>query len=176
MYPCRIFLSYCSEDEAYAKSLVDVLSRSGLIVFRDHKLTPGNPFTPEIKTTISRSHLFVVLLTRASKERPWVHQETGCEPTIPFVFGPCPLVSSTGHVHTDEPRAERGARSHARGAVPWGSLSRSSSSREIRDGSRRLSQLDCERQGEGTSSRESSRNARFEGLLEPYHRPGRRLA
>ena len=77
MYPYRIFLSYCSEDEAYAKGLVNALSARGLVVFWDHKLTPGNPFTPEIKTTISRSHLFVVLLTRASKERPWVHQETG---------------------------------------------------------------------------------------------------
>ncbi len=77
MYSYRIFLSYCSEDEPYAKSLVKILSEMGLEVFWDHKLTPGNPFTPEIKTTISRSHLFVVLLTKASKERPWVHQETG---------------------------------------------------------------------------------------------------
>jgi hypothetical protein len=77
MYPYRIFLSYCSEDEAYAGHLEEVLSAMGLVVFWDYKLTPGNPFTPEIKTTISRSHLFVVLLTEASKERPWVHQETG---------------------------------------------------------------------------------------------------
>ena len=77
MYPYRVFLSYCSEDEAHAKFLVGALSERGIVVFWDHKLTPGNPFTPEIKTTISRSHLFIVLLTRASKERPWVHQETG---------------------------------------------------------------------------------------------------
>lgn len=77
MHSYRIFLSYCSEDEAYAKRLVETLTAIRLVVFWDHKLTPGNPFTPEIKTTISRSHLFIVLLTRASKDRPWVHQETG---------------------------------------------------------------------------------------------------
>lgn len=77
MYPYRIFLSYCSEDKAYANRLVDGLTEVGLLVLWDRGLTPGNPFSPEIKTKISRSHLFVVLLTRASKERPWVHQETG---------------------------------------------------------------------------------------------------
>ena len=55
MYPYRIFLSYCSEDKAYAKGLVDALSDRRLVVFWDHMLTPGNPFTPEIKTKISRS-------------------------------------------------------------------------------------------------------------------------
>jgi hypothetical protein len=77
MYRYRIFLSYCKEDQDHANHLVEVLSDMGLEVFWDHKLTPGNPFTPEIKTKIGRSHLFVVLLTQASKERPWVHQETG---------------------------------------------------------------------------------------------------
>ena len=77
MYPYRIFLSYCSEDKACAECLVNALTEIGLVVLWDHELTPGNPFSPEIKTKISRSHLFVVLLTKASKERPWVHQETG---------------------------------------------------------------------------------------------------
>ncbi|HKQ03771.1 MAG TPA: toll/interleukin-1 receptor domain-containing protein [Blastocatellia bacterium] len=92
MYPFRVFLSYSSAERELAEQIVSVLQQTGLFVMWDHALVPGQPFTEEIKTQISRCHLFIPLLTRKSLPKPWVHQETGYAmgvgvPILPIVIG-----------------------------------------------------------------------------------------
>jgi hypothetical protein len=92
MYPFRVFLSYSSAERELAGRIVTALQQTGLLVLWDHALVPGQPFTEEIKTQISRCHLFIPLLTRKSLSKPWVHQETGYAmgvgvPILPIVIG-----------------------------------------------------------------------------------------
>jgi TIR domain-containing protein len=92
MYPFRVFLSYSSAERELAGRIVSVLRETGLQAMWDHALAPGQPFTEEIKTQISRCHLFIPLLTRKSLPKPWVHQETGYAmgvgvPILPIVIG-----------------------------------------------------------------------------------------
>jgi hypothetical protein len=92
MYPYRLFLSYSSEDRPIADSLQKILVSMGLSVVWDRELVWGNPFTEEIKDLIARSHLFVPLLTESSRNKPWVHQETGYAmglgvPILPVAVG-----------------------------------------------------------------------------------------
>lgn len=77
MYPFRVFISYAHEDKELATALVGFAQKCGLINMWDQAIEPGRPFTEEIKFLISCSHIFVPLLTKASANRPWVHQETG---------------------------------------------------------------------------------------------------
>lgn len=77
MYPFRVFISYAREDRKLATALVGFCQRRGLVNMWDQAIQPGRPFTQEIKFLISCSHIFLPLLTGASANRPWVHQETG---------------------------------------------------------------------------------------------------
>lgn len=70
MYPFRFFLSYSREDKRLAKSIVAIFKRLGLTGLWDRSIDPGRPFTEELKTLISFSHVFVPLLTPNSMRRP----------------------------------------------------------------------------------------------------------
>ncbi len=74
-HPYRMFISYSHDDRALADKLEAHLRKCGVIPVRDTSITAGARFSDEIKRKISFSHVFVALLTRCSKLRPWVHQE-----------------------------------------------------------------------------------------------------
>jgi hypothetical protein len=95
LYPYRVFVSYAHEDIAIAREVAGHFSGLGLINMWDQAIVPGQPFTEEIKKSISRSHLFVPLITPVSIRKPWVHQETGYAmgmgvPLLPVAIGELP--------------------------------------------------------------------------------------
>jgi hypothetical protein len=73
----RIFISYSHEDRKRAQKICSVLKKMDFKPVWDEHIRVGASFTDEIKKWIMRSHAFLPLLTRKSRERPWVHQETG---------------------------------------------------------------------------------------------------
>ncbi|MHB9026867.1 MAG: toll/interleukin-1 receptor domain-containing protein [Armatimonadota bacterium] len=74
MYPYRVFVSYSSNDTDRVEMVRQHLTALGA---EPMELPPGMEFADEIKLRIAYAHLFIVLLTSASKESPWVHQEIG---------------------------------------------------------------------------------------------------
>lgn len=77
MYPYRVFISYSHDDAELAQQLRDHLENLGALPMFDLTVDVGYPFTEEIRRQISYAHVFIVLLTANSKDRPWVHQEIG---------------------------------------------------------------------------------------------------
>lgn len=77
MYPFRVFISYAREDRKMIDSLVDVLQKIGIRVFWDKNIGVGKAFSDEIKGLIAHTHIFMPVITKNSRNRPWVHQETG---------------------------------------------------------------------------------------------------
>lgn len=77
MYPYRVFVSYSRRDRELAEKVRDHLRKIGARPMADVGISPGTPFPEEIKRLISYAHMFVPILTKGSKLRPWVHQEIG---------------------------------------------------------------------------------------------------
>lgn len=95
MHPFRIFVSYTEQDRKLAEALVGTLRKIGARPTWDEDFRPGRLFLEEIKEKIATAHLFVPLLTSASQQRPWVHQETGYAlamnvPVLPIALGSLP--------------------------------------------------------------------------------------
>jgi len=95
MEPYRIFLSYSHEDMDKATEVARVLEELGLKPKWDDNIRPGSAFTDAIKGMIAHSHIFMPLITKKSKDRPWVHQETGYAmalniPVLPLAIGDIP--------------------------------------------------------------------------------------
>jgi hypothetical protein len=93
--PFRIFISYARWDRQFAERLVRIVKRNGLLPLWDGILRPARPFSEEIKYLIACSHVFVPLLTPASVERGWVHEEIGYAvahglPVLPIARGELP--------------------------------------------------------------------------------------
>lgn len=93
----RIFVSYSHENKAEADIVRNYLESKdmGQKLMSDHNLTPGMPFTDEIKRYIAYSHLFIPIVTEKSSTRPWVHQEIGYAmglgiPVLPLAIGQLP--------------------------------------------------------------------------------------
>ena len=60
-----VFLSYASEDRSAAIRMKDALEREGVDVFFDkHKLQAGDDYEQRLRTAISESSLFVLLISR----------------------------------------------------------------------------------------------------------------
>jgi hypothetical protein len=76
-HPFRVFVSYTRSDRPLAERLVEVLELLNLVPLWDRDFRPGTSFTEAIKEKIASAHLFMPLITQASTQRPWVHQETG---------------------------------------------------------------------------------------------------
>lgn len=92
----RIFVSYSHDWSEMAHAIVrylrDVLQLDARC---DSNLQPGQPFTDEIKEQISRAHVFMPLLTKDVRKRPWVNQEIGFAlglgvPILPLALGRLP--------------------------------------------------------------------------------------
>lgn len=73
----RVFLSYSHEDAGLAEEVAAILRPRGLEPLYDRHIRPGTAFTEAIKGMIAHAHVFVPLITKNSRTRPWVHQETG---------------------------------------------------------------------------------------------------
>jgi hypothetical protein len=94
-YPFRIFVSYAHADKPLVQQIVSLLEAQGYDPLWDIHINAGKPFTKEIKDLISRSHLFLPIITTHSNERPWIHQETGFAialdiPVLPICIGQPP--------------------------------------------------------------------------------------
>lgn len=91
----RVFVSYSHDDRSTIEKLVAILEQMGLHPLWDKNISPGNRFTDEIAELISRSHLFMPILTPNSVQSHWVHQETGFAialniPVLPIGIGNVP--------------------------------------------------------------------------------------
>jgi hypothetical protein len=92
MYPCRVFVSYSHPDRLLVERLVKVLDQAGVAPMWDNDLVPGTGFSEQIQRFITNSHVLLPVLTPASAERPWVHQEIG----FALALGKAVLPVSTG--------------------------------------------------------------------------------
>jgi hypothetical protein len=92
----RVFISYSHGDRKCAENLARILEGNGLLPIWDKNLKPGQPFGIQIKNYIAHSHVFIPIITEASLERGWVHQEIGYAvalniPVIPIAIGAIPI-------------------------------------------------------------------------------------
>lgn len=77
MYPYRVFISYSHEDSTLANIVRKHLTDIHVQPMSDVDIPDGARFSDEIRHQISYAHVFVSILTKNSKTRPWVHQELG---------------------------------------------------------------------------------------------------
>lgn len=79
MSQLKVFLSYSSEDKVNAGDYKRHLEKYyGFQVFIAHEdNTPACDWNPEIKTNISRSDIFIVLISESSEKSVFVNQEIG---------------------------------------------------------------------------------------------------
>jgi hypothetical protein len=83
--PYQIFISHATVDKWLARVVCDKLEAVGATTFRDDRdIRGGDDIPEEIFRQIRQSQEFLVLLTPASVNRPWVLLEVGaacgCEP------------------------------------------------------------------------------------------------
>lgn len=92
----RVFVSYSHDWSEMAQEIVGHLRDAlQLDAYCDSSLQPGAPFTDEIKEQIARAHVFLPLLTKNIRKRPWVNQEIGYAlglrvPVLPVALGRLP--------------------------------------------------------------------------------------
>ncbi|KAL3848166.1 hypothetical protein ACJMK2_019040 [Sinanodonta woodiana] len=78
-YGYDVFLVHCEADTNTAKYIEGVLTKAGLKCissFKENKFLPGREVYERVKNTICKSRVSLVLLTKESKDRPWVSLET----------------------------------------------------------------------------------------------------
>jgi len=74
----QVFLSHATVDKWVAKRMCEQIEGTGANYFRDDRdIDGGDDISDEIKSAISRSEDFVVLLTPQSLNRQWVLIEMG---------------------------------------------------------------------------------------------------
>ncbi len=91
----RVFISYSHEDYEIVKKLANILKENGLTPIWDENFQWGHDFPEQIKICIAHAHVFIFVLSKASSERGWVHQEIGYAaalniPTLPLALDSIP--------------------------------------------------------------------------------------
>lgn len=91
----RVFISYSREDYELAERLVGILRQNGLTPMWDKDFAYGKGFPDLIRSFIAHAHVFVPVMTEASSQRGWVHQEIGYAkalnvPILPVAAGKVP--------------------------------------------------------------------------------------
>lgn len=91
----RVFLSYSHYDAGVVLTIASELRALGLNPVWDQAVVPGSPFTDFIKEKIATAHVFVPILSKASQQSAWVHQEIGFAigidiPVLPVAIGVLP--------------------------------------------------------------------------------------
>jgi hypothetical protein len=102
-----VFICYAREDEKLASQVFEHLKQQNndtsdqeqtagsLDPIMDRGFLPGRPFREQIQRSIAHAHLFVPVVTPASTEKGWVHQEIGFAtahniPVLPVCEGHLP--------------------------------------------------------------------------------------
>jgi len=70
-----IFISYKREDRQKARAIAEALAKTGLDVWWDIELLPGQKFTDEINAVIDQAKAVIVLWTPQSIASHWVLSE-----------------------------------------------------------------------------------------------------
>lgn len=90
----NVFLSYSSKDRLYAEKILSLLAQKPKIrVFTDKMLSAGEDWESRLKEEISRSDLFLVLISSNSVNSKWVLHELGAawaidKPIISITINP----------------------------------------------------------------------------------------
>jgi len=71
----RVFLSYSHLDRDFVDNLNQYLEDSGVEVFLDVKLTPGDSWTDELEKALDRATHLIVVISENSKDSLWVKNE-----------------------------------------------------------------------------------------------------
>lgn len=93
MIQYRIFISYSHDDHQWVNDLVAILQKKTWIIpVLDRDFAPGRGFHDQIKRYIAHAHIFMPIITEASSQRGWVHQEIGYAmalniPVLPVAIG-----------------------------------------------------------------------------------------
>ena len=88
----RIFISYSHSDRTFVRELARVLrDQVGVQPFYDEHVRIGRGFSEEIQRGIANTHVFMPVLTSASDQRKWVHQEIGYAAALNIPFLPLAL-------------------------------------------------------------------------------------
>lgn len=95
MYNYRVFISYAHSDRETVEHVDLVMRNMGLIPVWDKDIGGGREFDDGIRKRIAQAHIFMPLITRTSRDRPWVHQEIGYAlgigvPVLPVALGALP--------------------------------------------------------------------------------------
>ena len=69
-----VYLGYAREDADTARGLLDVLTREGVPIWGDWKLTAGEPWLEVIEGQVAKASVVLVLLTRRSIEKEWIQK------------------------------------------------------------------------------------------------------
>src|SRR6187402_1993667 len=96
-----IFISYASQDRAWAEKLTAELKKLNLKVFLDkNRLLAGNSWEEELGTALNESKNMVFLWSEDARASDWVQREAGY-----FSFLPKPERKLIPLVLSDSPRA-----------------------------------------------------------------------
>ncbi|HSS21811.1 MAG TPA: toll/interleukin-1 receptor domain-containing protein [Pyrinomonadaceae bacterium] len=71
----KVFISHSHEDRALARRVGDALRRTGLEVWDDEEILPGDNPAQEIAHALEESQAMVVLLTPSTVNSTWVRRE-----------------------------------------------------------------------------------------------------
>ncbi|MEI6499909.1 MAG: toll/interleukin-1 receptor domain-containing protein, partial [Armatimonadota bacterium] len=73
----RVFISYSHEDRETVDTIAQVLQHNGLRPMYDKAFSGGTQFHDAIKEYIDCADVFLPVITKASNQRVWLHQEIG---------------------------------------------------------------------------------------------------
>ena len=97
----RVFISYSHSDLDLARIIVEML-REIVVPMWDENFRYGHGFHEQIKMFIEHAHVFLPIITEASSQRGWVHQEIGYAmahhiPMLPVTVGAGAMPSEMIH-------------------------------------------------------------------------------
>jgi hypothetical protein len=101
-----VFLSYARAEEAFAKTLAELLEDNGLTVWWDRKLRPGDRIHEVVDRELENANAVVVLWSAISVKSDWVHGEaqTGYDlkKLVPIKISECKLPINYRGIQTAE--------------------------------------------------------------------------
>lgn len=100
----HVFISYSHEDHAYVVKLSAFLRGQGFEVWYDYRIQAGDEFARRIEQRIDDCPVFMLVLTPASVESPWVRRELAYatnrrKPVIPLLLKMCKIPIEIANVH-----------------------------------------------------------------------------
>jgi hypothetical protein len=108
-----VFVSYASEDRAFAAKIAKELQRRGLSVWSDRNILAGRDFTREISHALEQASVVIVLLSGTAGRSTWLKEEVSAalsqrKNVIPVLLGPdsksnfvWPLVSDRQAIYVE---------------------------------------------------------------------------